>query len=305
MNWVNIALGFLFFCNLAFLLGAAYLLMRILDATEQGQIHLQKAASHVVEAGTHVKVLAKKAFHEMERNNDALGARESSAARSVDGLSFQIKTLVERVKQVMEQQRAQAHEVHPAHDAQPADDVQPPDSDAIRARLQEELQVALAKNHALQDEIDQTHYKLKDALHSNRELRDALADAKGIRQELVDSLMARSNDLQQQLEQARARALNAETLAATGAAQMEEIRTQIDRQTFSAAPPGVDQSELVADQQAQIDTMAARERDLLKKIDQLEGAFARNQAEKSFIEERFLQMDAGGSHYAPLRPTSE
>lgn len=299
MNWVNIALGFLFVCNLAFLLGAAYLLMRILDATEQGQIHLQKAATHVVEAGTHVKVLAKKAFHEMERNNDALSSRESSAARSVDGLSFQIKTLVERVKQVMEQQRALAN------DTQLADHVEPPDSDAIRARLQEELQEALAKNHALQDEIDQTHYKLKDALHSNRELRDALSDAKGIRQELVDSLMARSNELQQQLELARARAQNAETLAATGAAQMEEIRNQIDRQTFSAAPPGVDQSELVADQQAQIDTMAARERDLLNQIDQLEGAFARNQAEKSFIEERFLQMDAGGSHYAPLRPASE
>ena len=299
MSWFNIALGFLFVCNLAFLLGAAYLLMRILDATEQGQIHLQKAAAHVVEAGTHVKVLAKKAFHEMERNNDALSSRESSAARSVDGLSFQIKSLVERVKQVVEQQRAQAH------DTQVGDDLEQPDSDAIRARLQEELQAALAKNHALQDEIDQTHYKLKDALHSNRELRDALADAKGIRQELVDSLMARSNELQQQLEAARTRAQNAETLAATGAAQMQEIRDQIDRQTFSAVPHGVDQSELVADQQEQIDTLAARERELLKKIDQLEGAFARNQAEKSFIEERFLQMDAGASQHAPLRPASE
>lgn len=299
MNWLNLALGFLFFCNLAFIVGSIYLLIRILDATEQGQIQLQKAASHVVEAGTHVKVLAKKTFLEMERNNDALGSRESSAARSVDGLSFQIKTLVERVKQIMEQRAQEAIEADPAEQARQ-------DGEAVRARLQEELQAALQRNHALQDEIDQTHYKLKAALHANRDLRDELSDAKGIRQELVDSLMARSNALQAQLEQARERAQNAESLAAKGAAQMEDIRHQIDQQDFTVVQQqGVDQSELVADQQAQIDTLAARERELLTKIDQLEGAFSRNQAEKNFIEERFLQMDAGGSHYAPLRPSGE
>lgn len=298
MNWLNLALGFLFFCNMAFMVGAIYLLIRILDATEQGQIHLQKAASHVVEAGTHVKVLAKKTFLEMERNNDALGSRESAAARSVDGLSFQIKTLVERVKQVMEQR------VQEAVDADPTEATKQ-DAETLRARLQEELQAALQKNHALQDEIDQTHYKLKAALHANRDLRDELSDAKGVRQELVDSLMARSDVLQAQLEQARERAQSAESLAAKGAAQMEDIRNQIDQQDFTPVQQGVDQSELVADQQSQIDTLAARERELLAKIDQLEGAFSRNQAEKNFIEERFLQMDAGQSHHAPLRPSDE
>lgn len=298
MNWLNLALGFLFFCNMAFMVGAIYLLIRILDATEQGQIHLQKAASHVVEAGTHVKVLAKKTFLEMERNNDALGSRESAAARSVDGLSFQIKTLVERVKQVMEQR------VQEAVDADPTEATKQ-DAETLRARLQEELQAALQKNHALQDEIDQTHYKLKAALHANRDLRDELSDAKGVRQELVDSLMARSDALQAQLEQARERAQSAESLAAKGAAQMEDIRNQIDQQDFTTVQQGVDQSELVADQQSQIDTLAARERELLTKIDQLEGAFNRNQAEKNFIEERFLQLDAGQSHHAPLRPSGE
>ncbi len=298
MNWLNLALGFLFFCNMAFMVGAIYLLIRILDATEQGQIHLQKAASHVVEAGTHVKVLAKKTFLEMERNNDALGSRESAAARSVDGLSFQIKTLVERVKQVMEQR------VQEAVDADPTEATKQ-DGETLRARLQEELQAALQKNHALQDEIDQTHYKLKAALHANRDLRDELSDAKGVRQELVDSLMARSDALQAQLEQARERAQSAESLAAKGAAQMEDIRNQIDQQDFTTVQQGVDQSELVADQQSQIDTLAARERELLTKIDQLEGAFNRNQAEKNFIEERFLQLDAGQSHHAPLRPSGE
>lgn len=298
MNWLNLALGFLFFCNMAFMVGAIYLLIRILEATEQGQIHLQKAASHVVEAGTHVKVLAKKTFLEMERNNDALGSRESAAARSVDGLSFQIKTLVERVKQVMEQR------VQEAVDADPTEATKQ-DGETLRARLQEELQAALQKNHALQDEIDQTHYKLKAALHANRDLRDELSDAKGVRQELVDSLMARSDALQAQLEQARERAQSAESLAAKGAAQMEDIRNQIDQQDFTTVQQGVDQSELVADQQSQIDTLAARERELLTKIDQLEGAFNRNQAEKNFIEERFLQLDAGQSHHAPLRPSGE
>ena len=51
MTWLNAALAFLFVCNIVFMLGAAYVLMRILDTTETSQINLQKAASHVIEVG--------------------------------------------------------------------------------------------------------------------------------------------------------------------------------------------------------------------------------------------------------------
>ena len=44
MNWLNIAYGFLFFTNLVFMVGAGYLLYRILNTTTQSRLDLLKAA---------------------------------------------------------------------------------------------------------------------------------------------------------------------------------------------------------------------------------------------------------------------
>jgi hypothetical protein len=38
--------------------------------------------------------------------------------------------------------------------------------------------------------------------------------------------------------------------------------------------------------------LAAREKSLMGRMDQMEKAFERTQTEKTFIEERFLQLDA-------------
>jgi hypothetical protein len=54
----------------------------------------------------------------------------------------------------------------------------------------------------------------------------------------------------------------------------------------------VDQSGLIQSQQDQIDMLAAREKSLMGRMDQMEKAFERTQTEKTFIEERFLQLDA-------------
>ena len=97
MTWLNAAFAFVFFCNLVFMIGAGMALFRILETTERSQINLQNAASHVIDAGTHVKVLARRAFNEMERTNDVLAARERSSGRTVAKLSFQIKTLLDRL----------------------------------------------------------------------------------------------------------------------------------------------------------------------------------------------------------------
>lgn len=293
MTLLNAALAFVFFCNLVFMVGAAYVLMRILGTTEITQINLQRAASSVVEAGTHIKVVVRRAFNEMERNNDALMARESSSGRAVVELSSQIKTLVERVKVLMTKnakERESANGEAHYHGGE-----------ELRSKLHEELSAAVAKTHALQDEIEQTKYRLKDASRANSELREEVSDVKGIKQSVVDSLMQRTAELEEQLQQAMERAKAAERHAEENAFQLDSIREQLSAQQFPKGG-GVDQTELIQSQQDQIDALAGREKELLARIAQLEGAFQRNQTEKNFIEDRFLQLDSGQSAQAPQEP---
>ena len=239
----------------------------------------------------------RRAFQEMERNNDALSARESSSGRAVAELSFQIKALVERIKQLLSKQSADKDVVFDSS----ATTKRPPDAEELRTILHAELSTVVAKNQALQDEIDQTRYRLKDASRVNDELRDEISDVKGLKQNVVDSLMQRTSDLEEQLKQARERADAAEKHAEANAAKLDDIREQLNTQPISTHA-GVDQSELIQSQQDQIDAMAQREKDLHARIAQLESAFQRNQTEKNFIEDRFMQLDAGHSVRAPLEP---
>ena len=296
MTLLNAALAFVFFCNLVFMIGAGYVLLRILNMTETSQINLQRAASSVIETGTHVKVIVRRAFHEMERNNDALSARESSTGRAVSELSFQIKTLVERIKMLLSKQASDKE----ADSGTGADAKRPPDAEELRSILHAELSAVMAKNQALQDEMDQTRYRLKDASKANEELREEIGEVKGVKQEVVDSLMQRTTELETQLQQAKERAHAAERHAEENAVQLDDIREQLNAQPL--ADGGVDQSELIQSQQDQIDALAAREKELLARITQLESALQRNQTEKNFIEDRFLLLDAGQSARAPLEP---
>lgn len=295
MTLLNAALAFIFFCNLVFMIGAGYVLLRIINMTEASQINLQKAASSVIEAGTHVKVVVRRAFAEMERNNDALSARESSAGRAVAELSFQIKTLVERIKVLLAKPTADKELAQ----GQSAVAKRALDPEEQRAALYAELSAVTAKNQTLQDELDQIRYRLKDASRVNEELRGEIGDVKGVKQSVVDSLLQRANELEEQLQAANARAKEAEQHAEANAAQLDSIREQLNAQQFLS--PGVDQTELIQSQQDQIDTLAEREKEMHARMYQLESAFQRTQTEKNFIEDRFLQLDAGQSAQVPLQ----
>lgn len=287
MNWLNAAFAFVFFCNLIFMVGAAYALMRILVATERSEVNLQKAASHVVEAGSHVKVAVRRAFAEMERTNDVLEARESASGRAVTELSFQIKSLVDRLKPVLAKNAGGKGDAEHTEAAALLE----PNVEELRAKLHSDLEATLAKNHQLQDEIDQTRYRLKDASQANKELQAEIGEVKGVKQSVVDSLMQRTKELEEQLEKARERTKAAERHAESNAVQLDEIRAQISEQKFSDSG-GIDQSERIQGQQDQIDALAAREKALMARIDQMEQAAQRNQTEKNFIEDRFLKLDA-------------
>lgn len=289
MTLLNAAFAFVFFCNLLFMVGVAYALMRILDATERSQVSLQHAASQVIEAGSHIKVVVRRAFSEMERTNDILDSRESSAGRAVAELSFQLKTLIDRLKPVLAKTVGDRADGKGDAEGKEGATLYEPNPEEQRAKLHAELEAALKKNHQLQDEIDQTRYRLNDASHANKELQEEIRDVKGVKQGVVDGLMQRTKELEDQLEKARERTKAAEKHAEANAFQLDEIRAQIAEQKFS---DGVDQSGLIQGQQDQIDVLAAREKALMARIDQLEQAFQRNQTEKNFIEDRFLKLDA-------------
>ena len=301
MTILNAAFAFVFFCNLMFMVGVAYALMRILDATERSQVSLQNAASQVIEAGSHIKVVVRRAFSEMERTNDILDSRESSAGRAVTELSFQLKTLIDRLKPVLAKTAAEKSETGPGTDDKEGAALYAPNPEEQRAKLHAELEAALSKNHQLQDEIDQTRYRLNDAAHVIKDLREEIKEVKGVKQSILDDLLQRTQELEEQLEKARERTKAAERHAEENAFQLDEIRAQIASQKFS---DGVDQSGLIQGQQDQIDVLAAREKALMARIDQLEQAYQRNQTEKNFIEDRFLKLDAGDSTpQAPLPAT--
>lgn len=287
MNWLNISLGFVFLCNLIFLVGAAFLLYRIVDATEQGRDELLKAANQNLDGGKHLLMAARRSIIEMERINDAQLSRETSSSRTLAELSSQVRLLGDRL-QKSKAPSAEAQDT-PGREGAHADR----STEDIRAKLHADLNAALSKNHQLQDEIDQTTYRLKDATSSNRELREELNEAKGIKKEVVDNLIRHTEELEAQLKQARERAKAAELHAESNAVRLDDIREQIHNHAFTGAGGGgIDQSGLIESQQDQIDVLAAREKALVERINELEQAFQRNQTEKNFIEDRFLQFDS-------------
>jgi hypothetical protein len=283
MSWLNAALFFVFVCNLAFMVGATFLLYRIVDAAEGSRHELKKAANTTIEAADKLHLVARRVINEMGLVNDAQANREKSANRTVMELATQVKNLTDKLHTDLA--KMESHAQHGPANMEYTED--------FRAKLRAELNVAVAKNHQLQDEVSQTQYKLKEAMVANRELRDQISEVKGVKQSVVDNLVQRAMELEEQLRAAQERAKAAELLAEANACQLDEIKEKINQQQVQVVQgEGLDQSGLIQSQQEQIDMLAAREKALMGRMDQMEQAFERNQAEKIFIEERFLQLDS-------------
>ena len=297
MNWLNAAFGFVFFCNIVFIIGAAYLLMQVLKATTEGRDDIVKAANQNIEAGGHLKLAARRAFNEMEKANDTHIARENASGRAVSELTFQIKTLVENLKKILSKANLNADGT-PTGQGDDSTSSSKSEEDA-QAKLHAELMTALNKNNQLQDEISQAKYKLKDASTTNTELRQDLSETKGIKKSTMDRIMQRTADLEEQLQSAKDRAKSAEKHAEENAAQLDIIREQLNSTKITGRSDASGGSaEALKAKQDELDALQSREKMLLSRIEQMELEFQRNQTEKKFIEERFIQLDATDSKKA-------
>ncbi len=292
MNWLNVAFGFVFFCNIVFIVGAAYLLMQVLKATTEGRDDIVKAANQNIEAGSHLKLAARRAFNEMEKANDASIARENANARAVSELTFQIKTLVDTMKKIL----AKANMSGGDAAANGAAAAYNKNDEEAHEKLHAELMTALNKNNMLQDEIGLTKNKLKDASTTSNELRQDLSETKGIKKSMMDRIMQRTVELEEQLQSAKDRAKAAERHAEENAVQLDIIREQLNNTKLSGRSSASDagSAEELQRKQEEINALQSREKILLARIEEMEKEFQRHETEKKFIEERFVQMDATG-----------
>lgn len=111
----------------------------------------------------------------------------------------------------------------------------------------------------------------------------------------TEHLKERYAELEQQLQQAQERAKVAERRAEAHAVQIDDLQAQIKEKTFAtsvAQSNQQDQSSLIASQQEQIDALTNREKALLVRIEDMKQEFTRNNVEKNFIEDRFMQLDS-------------
>lgn len=111
----------------------------------------------------------------------------------------------------------------------------------------------------------------------------------------MEHLKERYADLEQKLQQAQERVKVAERRAEANAAQIDDLNAQIKEKSFAtsvAQSSQHDQSSLIASQQEQIDALTNREKALLARIEDMKQEFMRNNVEKNFIEDRFLQLDS-------------
>ncbi|MBT0570152.1 hypothetical protein KIK84_07435 [Curvibacter sp. CHRR-16] len=281
MKWLNFAYGFLFFANLVFMAVAGFILYRIQDTIRQGRADLLKAASLSMEAGKQLKLAAKRTTNDLERVVQAHHMRDNTHGRALQDLSFQLKNISDH----MRRQDMQGRHADGAEEATKED---------LRAKLQAELNRALAQNHSLQEELEMAQLRLTGASQASTALQEDLQE-RGTAGGQVALLQQRTQELQAELEQARERARKAERHAEENASQLDEIRAQINHQHFDAPPTVISPEEagmMTQERMELLDKFAAREKTLLAQIEKLEQALKRQVAEQSFIEDHFLKMDA-------------
>jgi chromosome segregation ATPase len=287
MSWLQIALAALTLINLAFVLAAAYLLNEILRSTESSKTELIKAARESSEAAHSLLVAARRSVAEMERVHQAHLSNENSNGRAIHEMSRQMKILSDAV--AMQSSRpAERSTEKLAKDDQTAENERA--TEDAQAKLRSDLNVALSKNHQLQDEIDQTRYRLSTLADSHQEMEQELRDSKDMRTDQVQRLLLQLEEQGADLEQAQQRAKAAEKHAEANARLLDDIREQTNAKWFDAPAGAPDQSGLIQSLQDQIEALAGREAKLMQQLADLEDALKRNLTEKEFIEERFLKI---------------
>lgn len=253
MKWIDVAYLTVFVGTFIFMAGAAALLYKIMGATQQAKLYQLDALSETSTAAKELHLVAKQLARQIERSA-ALGLLPP-----------------------------QASEVPATPDVDNAD---------LTQRLRDKLKDVLTQNMKLKGELERSKAGLSKMGDSSRDIHTGLGEVKGVDARdaaLVKDLTRMTEGLQLDLEEARRRAQAAEKLAYANAEKLEDMREAMSVKSFSESAGTSAQMQRLLEQNEALET---REKNLLARIESMEQEFERHLTEKSFIEDRYVKLDA-------------
>ncbi|MEI8170663.1 MAG: hypothetical protein WCG50_13365 [Rhodoferax sp.] len=282
MTWLDAASLCVFLCNIAFMVGAGMLLLKILGSVQHSELFSQKVLDENIEATAQLRRACNQLATQIEPTQSENKFHETSIGKAHMALSLQVRSLSDQLQASLAGD-ALAHQLQ----AKQA-------NEELTQRMRDKLKDVLTQNIQLKDEIGRTKAKLTAASNSSHDIQSGMTDVQGASPAVIKEMAQRAQDLSGHLQEAQRRAHAAEKLAEANAIKLEDMREALSAKSFGdSACESVQMEKL----RTQNEAMAARERSLLARIESMEMEFQRNLTEKSFIEERYVKLDAAEPYF--------
>lgn len=259
---------------------AGMALAKILQNVKESKTHLTKSIGETVDATWELRQVAKLLGKDLDRVIDERHAIESSADRALGKVSSQLHDLGSLIREGLHGGRNTSATPQAAVD------------EGLTQRLRDKLKDVMTQNIQLKQEIGRARSQITTATESSDGIRDGLNDMKGGDPVVIKDLNQRVEQLNSDLAEARRRAQTAERLTEANALKLDEMREQMSAASYRDT---TDDSKTVQDLRDQLEEMAAREKSFLARIELMESELQRQLTEKSFIEERFVELDSKAS----------
>ena len=287
MTLLNAAYFLLFVCNFVCLLFVIVLLYRVLETSEKSFGNINSATTKLLE----IVVLQKKASTNIA---EAASRMQSEVSQLEALIEKRFAALFSALKSFASQI---AERIFAESKAQFAAKSNKTDSDLPSQSVQNELNSLVSRCHSLQSELDQVNYRFRTLTEENAELRERAQDQHANRRRETEQLSTRLAELERELLSATNNARSSQARAEENANIIADLREEVEHykanQTkFFDQVDNLQQVDVIALTE-RIDFLSSREKSLSERIAEYDAAFERMQIEKNFIEDRYLQLDAG------------
>lgn len=280
MTWLDAASLCVFLCNISFMVGAGLLLLKILGAVQMSEHSLQKVLAENRAATAQLRLVCNQIATAQESTEVGNNFRDTPVGKAHTALSEQVRSLSDQLENAM-----QAGVQNSLSQAKP-------ENEELTQRLRDKLKDVLTQNISLKAEIERTKIQLRNASNSRGEIQNGIDEMQGASPAVVKKMTRMTEELRGDLEEAQRRALASEKLAESNAIKLEDMREAMSAKGFGDR---VSESVQMKKLRAQYEAMATREHSLLARIESMEKEFQRNLTEKSFIEERYIKLDAAAA----------
>ena len=276
MSWIDAASLCVFLCNIVFMVVAGVMLLKIQGAVQQSGTYFQNVLAENVKATAQLRLVCGQLATQLNPTEDDPHFRETAIGKAHTALSLQVRSLSNQIQGAV---LGTADKPHPEAKLL---------NDELTERLREKLKAVMTKNLQLKQEIGRTNARLTTASNFSNEIHSGMAEVHGASPAVLTAMTQRTEALRSDLEEAQRRAQAAEKLAESNASKLEEMREAL---SAKSSGEGASESVQLEKLRSQKEMLAGREQSLLAQIDAMEMEFARNQTEKNFIEDRYVDLD--------------